>query len=305
MRRKVNGLSLVELMVAIAIGSFVALAGTTLYVTTVGAGKELFDEASQTEQVQAIVSALSADIRRSGFRGNPSDLTNYLVSTQGASAVGDEGNFPGVEFSTTGAPSAVGDSAECVLVQYRRKHTCAAGDEAITACDTDTDGAVDSVGTEVSVYHRFGYRLVSGVIEGTAVVHPSEFDTPPTESSACDASGASAWSQLTVATQLYVDQFAVEVSAQTVRDADNACVLGTDDTAPCDNHSVYSDPLGTDCGNTVSCRIQRLYKITLCAYPGSTDNQCEPTVDGSQPEGQIYVQTLTSPRNDALIARVY
>ena len=46
-----RGLSLVELMVAIAIASFIALAGITLYVTTVGAGKDLYDQASQTEQI--------------------------------------------------------------------------------------------------------------------------------------------------------------------------------------------------------------------------------------------------------------
>ncbi|MCH1493213.1 MAG: prepilin-type N-terminal cleavage/methylation domain-containing protein, partial [Luminiphilus sp.] len=121
-----TGLSLVELMVAIAIASFVALAGTTLYVTTVGAGKELYDEASQTEQIFAITSALSADIRRAGYRGDPTALSTYLVSTRGSGgAVGDEGDYPAVEFSTTGPPTAAGNTNDCILVQYRRKHTCA------------------------------------------------------------------------------------------------------------------------------------------------------------------------------------
>ena len=89
-----GGLSLVELMVAIAIASFIALAGTTLYVTTVGAGKELYDEASQTEQVFAITSALSGDIRRAGYRGNPTALSTYLVTTRGSTGVaGDEGDL--------------------------------------------------------------------------------------------------------------------------------------------------------------------------------------------------------------------
>lgn len=302
-----RGLSLVELMVAIAIASFIALAGTTLYVTTVGAGKELYDEASQTEQVFAITSALSGDVRRAGYRGDPTALSAYLVSTRGTGgAVGDEGDYPAVEFSTTGPPTAAGNSSDCVLVQYRRKHTCASGDEAITACDIDTDGTVDTVGAEVSVHHRFGYRLTSGVMEGVAVIHPSEYDSTPSTNSACNATGStSGWSPLTAAGSLYVDEFEVELLAQTIIDADNNCPLGVNGASPCDGHAAYSNPLGLNCGNTVSCRVQRLYKIKLCAYPGSTDGQCVASAGGSQPENQIYVEVLASPRNDMLIAKAY
>ena len=302
-----RGLSLVELMVAIAIASFIALAGITLYVTTVGAGKDLYDQASQTEQIFAITSALSADIRRAGYRGDPTALGTYLVSTRGSGgAVGDEGDYPAVEFSTTGPPTAASNSSDCVLVQYRRKHTCASGDEAITACDTDTDGTVDSVGAQVLVYHRFGYRLTSGVMEAAAVIHPTEYDSTPSANSACNATGTtSAWSALTISSALYVDEFEIELLDQTVIDAYNNCPLGTNGAAPCDSHGSYSNPLGLDCGNTVSCRVRRLYKIKICAYPGSTDGQCVPAAGGSQPENQIYVEALASPRNDTLIARAY
>ena len=302
-----GGLSLVELMVAIAIASFVALAGTTLYVTAVGAGKELYDEASQTEQIFAITSALSADIRRAGYRGDPAALSTYLVSTRGSGgSVGDEGDYPALEFSTTGPPTAAGNSSDCVVVQYLRKHTCATGDEAITACDTNTDGTVDALGAEVSIYHRFGYRLASGVMEGVAVIHPSEYDSTPTTTSACNSTGGnSGWSPLTVVDSLFVDEFEVELLDQTIIDADNNCPLGVNGASPCDSHATYSNPLGLNCGNTVSCRIQRLYKIKLCAYPGNTDGQCVAAAGGSQPENQIYVEVLASPRNDTLIAKAY
>ena len=39
--KPMQGFSLTELMVAIAIGSFIALAGTTFYVTTVSSGKDV------------------------------------------------------------------------------------------------------------------------------------------------------------------------------------------------------------------------------------------------------------------------
>ena len=108
------GFSLTELMVVIAIGSFIALAGSTFYVTTVGSGKDIFDSARRTEQVFAPVTSLLADIRRSGFRGTPSSLASYLVTTggSGASTAGDEGDFPAIEFAA-GVPSVVGSSGRC------------------------------------------------------------------------------------------------------------------------------------------------------------------------------------------------
>jgi prepilin-type N-terminal cleavage/methylation domain-containing protein len=57
------GFSLTELMVTIAIGSFIALAGTTFYVTTVGSGKDIFDSAKRTEQLYAPITSLSDDLR--------------------------------------------------------------------------------------------------------------------------------------------------------------------------------------------------------------------------------------------------
>jgi len=288
------GFSLTELMVTIAIGSFIALAGTTFYVTTVGSGKDIFDSAKRTEQLYAPITSLSDDLRRAGFRGLPSALTAYLVTTQGsgASTTGDAGDFPAIEFGTTGVPSAVGATTECVLVSYVRDHNCVSGDDSnFTAC------ASVAVGVAVPLHHRFGSRLQSHVLEATVVVHPNEYSASTPSNSACDASGASsAWVPITNLSDVFVDTFTVELVDQDSADGDNGCVLGTVGASPCD---TYGGTSLADCGTTsLSCRIDRLYKITLCAYPENTDGLC-----AGNPENKIYTEIFSKPRNAVLIQR--
>ena len=290
--RRQCGLGLSELMIAIAIGSFIALAGTTFYVTSVGASKEIYDSAVRTEQVFAPIDSLVQDLRRSGYRGLPTALTNYLVTTRGSGGAiaGDEGDFPAVEFGTSGAPSTVGASADCVLVAYVRDYTCVAGDDSnFTACTT--------AGDVVPLHHRFGYRLQSNALEATVVVHPDEFLSSAPTDSACDASGSdSAWIAITQVEDVFIDSFSVELIDEDIADGDNGCVLGISAASPCDG---YGSTEAKDCGTTaLSCRIDRLYKITLCAYPGNTDNQC-----GSDPDGKLSVELFAKPRNSVLIQK--
>lgn len=293
-RERFAGFSLTELMVTIAIGSFIALAGTTFYVTTVGSGKDIFDSAKRTEQLYAPITSLSDDIRRAGFRGLPSALTAYLVTTQGsgASTTGDEGDFPAVEFGTTGVPSSVGAITECVLLSYVRDHNCASGDDSnFTAC------AGVTVGEAVPLHHRFGYRLQSHVLEATVVVHPNEYSGSAPINSACDAAGASsAWVPVTKLSDVFVDTFTVHLVDQDSADGDNGCVLGTVGTSPCD---TYGSASLAECGTTsLSCRIDRLYKITLCAYPENTDGLC-----AANPTNKMYSEIFVKPRNAVLIQK--
>lgn len=290
--RGMRGLGLSELMIAIAIGSFIALAGTTFYVTSVGAGKEIYDSAVRTEQVFAPLDSLMEDLRRSGYRGLPTALTNYLVTTRGSgtSTTGDEGDFPAVEFGTSGVPAAVGASSDCVLLSYVRDYTCVAG-------DASNFSACSAAGDVVPLHHRFGYRLQSNSLEATVVVHPDEYLTSAPTNSACNATGAtSAWVPVTKLGDVFVDTFSVELVDEDVADGDNGCILGVSAASPCDSYDSID---ATQCGTTsLSCRIDRLYKITICAYPENTDNQC-----GSNPEGKLSAELFAKPRNSVLIQK--
>lgn len=288
--RQESGLSLIELMVAISIGAFIALAATTLYTTTVGAGMHVSEVAQTSERVNSILWGINRGFKRAGYRGTPTDLSLYLQSTQGGSGVtGDEGAFPAVDISTPG----------CVLYTYATQYACRAVDASnYTLCGDGSGNTL--VGTSVPLYHRYGFRLTSGVMEAVAVIHPTQFISSPTQDSSCSASGAnSAWSAVTRLADLYVDIFTAALEAERYLDADTGCIFGTSGT----DCAAFT---ASDCGDTVSCRIERLYKVTLCAYPGdTTDGLCVPAATGAQPDGQVFGEIYVSPRNDVIISRVY
>ena len=281
-----RGFSLTELMVAIAIGSFIALAGTTFYVTTVSSSKEVYDAAARTEQIYSPAASLLDDIRRAGYRGTPAELSTYLSTTQGSgTAGGDEGDYPAIELYSSNS----NEPADCVLVSYVQQHSCVAGDS-VSGCS----GVVTDPPQVVQVHHRFGYRLRNHVLEAAVGVHPGEYTgTPP--SSGCDVENATApWVPVTRLTDVFVDTFEVELISETIADGDNDCILGVNGAAPCD---TYGNTDLATCGSTaLSCRIDRLYRVTLCAYPGGSADQC-----ASNPDDKIYVELYAKPRNAVLI----
>ena len=63
-----RGLSLVELIISVAIGAFIALAGSSLYINTVTTGTDVFDRTRATEQARAIVDTVTQDFRRIGYQ---------------------------------------------------------------------------------------------------------------------------------------------------------------------------------------------------------------------------------------------
>ena len=112
------GLSLVELMVAIAIASFIALAAMTYYAAMFSASNAIRNIASAQAHFNAVANTLVAEIRRSGYRGSPTEVAAYVATTGNNSGTPTLGNYPALE---TGG--------DCVLVAYARDYNCALGDE--------------------------------------------------------------------------------------------------------------------------------------------------------------------------------
>lgn len=283
------GLSLVELMVAIAIGSFIALAGTTYFATSFGAGLSLQQSVRAQEQFSGLVGAVRTELRRAGYRGDPSQLATYLETTEGSSGIpGDEGTFPAVDIGTAG----------CALVSYAREHSCSTGDNANFSVCRDTDGSLLS-GTNTVLHYRVGFRLQTGVVEAVSVIHPSQYDVAGAaapEASDCSATGGtSAWQPITQVSDFYIDRLVFSKPGETYYDSDAGCEFSV---GGCETNT-------NACGDSVSCRIERLYKVEICGYPDATDNQCVPAADGSQPDGQLYLEFFVSPRNNVLISRDY
>lgn len=281
------GLSLVELMVSIAIGSFIALAGATYFSTTFGAGISVQQTSRAQEQFSALAGALVTEMRRSGYRGNPSQVADYLTSTEGAGDAGTEGTFPAIDISDD----------FCGLFSYARQHSCVTGDNDLFASCRAGDGSLSTDSTVL--HHRLGLRLMSGVVQAVSVIHPDQYDAPgaaaPISSGCNDASSSGGWAPITALQDLYVDRLIFSKVDETYFDSDTGCEFSVD--------GCESDT--STCGDTTSCRIERLYKVEVCAYPENTDNLCVPSADGTQPDGQMYSELYVSPRNSVLISKSY
>ena len=281
------GLSLVELLVAIAIGSFIALAGTTYFTTTFGAGISVQKATRAQEQFTALTTAAVSELRRAGYRGNPAQLANYLGSTVGSGGAGTEGTYPAVDVSTQ----------SCALFSYGRQHVCGGNDNNLFNACRAGDGSL-SAGQTV-LHYRIGLRLQAGVVEAVSTIHPDQYDAPSATApvaSECGDSGVSAgWNAITSLQDLYVDRLVFTQVGETYFDSDQGCEFAVDG---CETDT-------SACGDSISCRIERLYKVEVCAYPENTDDLCVPAADGTQPDGQLYAELFVSPRNSVLISRSY
>ena len=281
------GLSLVELMVAIAIGSFIALAGSTYFAVTFGASVSSQKNTRAQEQFSGLTNAAVTEMRRAGYRGSPAQLAAYLSTTEGAGGPGSEGVFPAIDVSSAG----------CALFSYARAHVCSGADNNRFNVCRASDGSLSPVST--SLHYRTGLRLTAGTVEAVAVVHPDQYDAPgasSSETSHCSASGGtSAWQSITSIEDLYVDRLIFSQIGETYFDADAGCEMSVD--AGCETDTAA-------CGDTISCRIERLYKVEFCAYPGAGDGLCV-AGGGGQPDGQLYAEIFVAPRNSVLISRSY
>ena len=154
-----KGLSLTELMVSLAVSSFIVLAAATHYTITYRTTINAQNSALRTEQFVTTEYVISSAMRESGYLGSLSNITTHLTTTGG--------------YSNTSSPTAEAFAAavhpypslNCVILEIG------------TATGADLSVIHD-------VYDQYGFRIQSDVVQssrGTSV--------------ACDSG---TWSDLTV-----------------------------------------------------------------------------------------------------------
>ena len=80
-----KGLSLTELMVSLAVSSFVVLAAVTHYTITYRTTITAQTSALRTQQFTTTEHIISAALRESGYLGSLSNVTTHLTTTGGYS----------------------------------------------------------------------------------------------------------------------------------------------------------------------------------------------------------------------------
>jgi prepilin peptidase dependent protein B len=138
--RRQKGITLIELLVSMLLGIVVVGGVTTAYVAISSSASNTLTQNKLTQQLASIMTLMTRDVRRAGFRGNqtPADLldptTNvFNLANDTALEVHSAGN---VQLAVNGG------AGPCVLYAY----------------DLDEDGVLDNV--EIS-----GFRLNAGAVQ--------------------------------------------------------------------------------------------------------------------------------------------
>ncbi|MCL4316405.1 MAG: prepilin-type N-terminal cleavage/methylation domain-containing protein [Gammaproteobacteria bacterium] len=132
---RASGFSLVELMISIAVGLLVLAGVTTMFAHNVKASGDTLKMARLHQELQAIMSLMTRDLRRAGYWGNASSATVPGNSDTNPFTLDNPGKYG----------SEPDDS--CITLSYDRN-----GDGVVTTSPSGDD-------------ERFGFRLNDGAAE--------------------------------------------------------------------------------------------------------------------------------------------
>ncbi len=127
LRKKHQGFTLIELMIAMVIGLIVVAATITIYVITIRGSADTLKSAHLNQDIGVVTTLMINDIRRAGYWG-------------GAVVGADSGDNPFTVEDQTDI--AINATADCIVYSY----------------DLDNDGVVDDE-------EYFGFRLQDGSLE--------------------------------------------------------------------------------------------------------------------------------------------
>lgn len=139
------GFSLVELMISIAVGLLVLAGVTTMFAHNVKASGDTLKMARLNQELQAVMSLMTRDLKRAGYWGNASSAIGTGTPNTNPFTLDTPGNYSGEPANS------------CITFRY----------------DMDGDGNVDLGPTDGSAGppktndadERLGFRLRSGAVE--------------------------------------------------------------------------------------------------------------------------------------------
>ena len=133
-----SGMTLLEILIALAVGSIVVGSVATVYVSTVSSTGAMLSGSKLNQELAALMTVMANDVRRAGYWGNTtiddyrSPQSNPFAQLDNTALEVHDGNVPQ-------GPTGAGD---CIVYVY----------------DADNDGVLDDGDVR-------GFRLVGGVVQ--------------------------------------------------------------------------------------------------------------------------------------------
>ena len=163
---KMKGFSLIELMVAMVIGLFVAAIVATMYVSIIRANSTTVQLSRLNMDMQAALDIIARDIQRTGYASGAEaalerDSTGNPTSSAASNAV-HTAMFSAVILDGSGDPRDLNEGTQCILLRY----------------DANGDGVIPTTGTGAEP-EAMGYRY-------NDTTDSIEFKTWTTLPQACD-----------------------------------------------------------------------------------------------------------------------
>lgn len=214
-------MSLIELMIALTMGLFLLLGLSTFLTTTLKSNTAAVKLASLDQELRAIMTLMSRDIRRAGYWGSPTfNAASGVYATGALSMIGKGANtyatgtgstfanIAGPAISVNGAIVTAATAAGCLLYSY----------------DRNGDGSQnpDSAGTTSLPGEQYGFLRVvdannNGAVMMRTGVGATTFD--------CTTAASNAWDYLS-------DQKNTNITALTFTETDSAPVYMTGAAGP-------------------------------------------------------------------------
>lgn len=234
--KSLNGFSLIELMVTMAVG-FIIIGGTiSMFATTVGSNTDVLKISRLEEELAAAMSLMVKDIRRSGFTpaayntNNLEDSTGWTNPFQTVTIADVDGNGD-VDGDGTD-DNGVANDFDCIIFSFDNDGNATFTD------DSDSDGISDDGDGIVQTDELYGFRLNDGAVEMRS------------GGTACNGTG---WQDMT-------DPDVIEITALTFSETPVTVAVGTGGTVSV--RSITITLTGRLVGDTsVSRTVQDLVRV--------------------------------------------
>lgn len=194
LKHRQQGFTIVELMVALAIGATILAAAVGIYVTTVINSGSVIASSRLNQEMGTMMDVMIRDIRRAGYSGEPT-----VVGSPTSNSF-QQADVTALAIRTSiASPTANVTSGSCLLYAY----------------DSDDDGVLDTT-------DLLGFRLNNGVVQmrQNGVLANARHDT-------CELATSGTWLDVTDASTISVTELTFDSN---VTGAESTClVVGADD----------------------------------------------------------------------------